>query len=109
MRKFFPGGHPADNQFVYQIVSDDAVVGALWIGSFTSERPNEWWVWEIEIDEEHRGKGHGRAAMMLAEGIAREHGAIKIGLNVFGHNTAAQNLYVSLGFTTTAVNMSKQL
>ena len=47
--------------------------------------------------------------MLLAEHQARAHGATQLGLNVFGHNTVARQLYDSMGYELTAINMRKQL
>jgi ribosomal protein S18 acetylase RimI-like enzyme len=121
----FPGGRPAPGHLVHDVVvtaSDGdgegagdgdgpgedggTVVGVLWIGPF-AEGSDAWWVWDVEIDEQHRGAGHGRAAMQLAEEEAARHGAATLGLNVFGYNTAARALYESLGYETTAVQMRK--
>ena len=131
----FPGGRPAPGHLVHDVVAtasgedgdgdgDGAgaeagaeagagagedggtVVGVLWIGPFAGGS-DAWWVWDVEIDEQHRGAGHGRAAMQLAEEEAARHGAATLGLNVFGYNTAARALYESLGYETTAVQMRK--
>ena len=61
------------------------------------------------IDEEFRGRGYGREAMLLAEQLARREGALTLGLNVFGHNQVARTLYSSLGYEETAVQMRKAL
>ncbi|MDN3905792.1 GNAT family N-acetyltransferase [Arthrobacter sp. YD2] len=66
-----------------------------------------WWVSDIEIHEDHRGKGYGRAAMQLAEVAAAEQGAATLGLNVFGYNTVARDLYESLGYETVSMQMRK--
>ena len=113
----FPGGRPAPGHLVHDVLASDegdagdaggggTVVGVLWIGPF-AEGSDAWWVWDVEIDEQHRGAGHGRAAMQLAEEEAARHGAATLGLNVFGYNTAARALYESLGYETTAVQMRK--
>ncbi|ARJ04469.1 hypothetical protein GCM10010988_32550 [Cnuibacter physcomitrellae] len=114
-REYFPDGRPAEGQLVFQVVERDegsgreTVVGALWIGLLEPEQPTAWWVLDVEIDEEHRGKGYGRAAMRLAEEEARARGGDRIGLNVFGPNTVARSLYDSLGYRVTATNMTKEL
>ncbi|WP_378144985.1 GNAT family N-acetyltransferase [Cnuibacter sp. UC19_7] len=114
-QEYFPGGRPAEGQLVFQVVErgedggDDTVVGALWIGLLDPDQPTAWWVLDVEIDEEHRGKGYGRAAMRLAEQEARARGGDRIGLNVFGPNTVARSLYDSLGYRVTATNMTKEL
>ena len=63
----------------------------------------------MEIGEEHRGRGYGRAAMLLAEEEARRRGLNRIELNVFGGNTIARNLYRSLGYVETSAQMAKDL
>ena len=47
--------------------------------------------------------------MLLAEAEARRRGFDRIGLNVFGGNEVARNLYRSLGYTENAIVMSKTL
>ncbi len=68
-----------------------------------------FWVWEVVVDEQHRGRGLGRAAMLLAEEQARAAGAVELGLNVFGYNTVARALYESLAYETLSMQMRKQL
>ncbi|MCU1481545.1 MAG: family N-acetyltransferase [Subtercola sp.] len=107
--RYFPDGRMVEPHVVLQVMADGAPVGVLWIGPLDDERPQEWWVFDVDIDQKHRGKGYGRAAMQLAEVVARERGAVKLGLNVFGTNTVAQQLYRSLDYTTTAITMWKPL
>ena len=107
--EYFPDGRPAEGHVVFQVVDGDEVVGALWIGLLDPSEPSHWWVYDIEIDEPHRGKGHGRAAMRLAEEEARARGGVRLGLNVFGPNTVARSLYDSLGYRVAATNMTKEL
>ncbi len=107
--EYFPDGRPAAGQLVFEVMDGDAVVGALWLGPVSPERPAEWWVFDVEIAAAHRGQGYGRAAMTLGEGEARQRGATKLGLNVFAHNAVAHGLYSSLGYEPTAINMSKPL
>jgi ribosomal protein S18 acetylase RimI-like enzyme len=107
--QYFPGGRPASGHLVLRVLADDEPVGVLWLGPFAPAHPHDWWVFDVEIDEAHRGRGYGRAAMRLAEERARAHGAVKLGLNVFGHNTVARGLYESLGYGTTAITMAKTL
>jgi hypothetical protein len=39
------------------------------------------WIWEITIEEPHRGRGLGKAAMVVAERRARSQGATDLGFN----------------------------
>jgi ribosomal protein S18 acetylase RimI-like enzyme len=106
----FPNGKASPDHLLYRLLDENgAEVGMLWIGPHDQARPASWWVWYVEIDEPHRGRGFGRAAMQLAEVEARAHGANELGLNVFGGNVVARSLYESLGYETTAVNMRKEL
>ncbi len=66
-------------------------------------------VYDIDIDEAVRGRGHGREAMQLAEGQARRHGLHALALNVWGHNAVARAPYLSLGYRETSVQMRKDL
>jgi ribosomal protein S18 acetylase RimI-like enzyme len=108
IERLFPGGSPAPGQRVGRLVLSGQVIGCLWIGMARSD-PERWWVWDVKIEEEFRGQGHGRQAMLLAETLAREEGALTMGLNVFGHNQVARGLYSSLGYDETAVQMRKTL
>lgn len=47
--------------------------------------------------------------MILAGDYARQQGAHTLGLNVFGFNVAARNLYQSIGYEPTAIQMRKRL
>ena len=105
----FPDGQPGPGQHLYRVEEDGEQIGSLWIGRVSSEKPATWWVWDIAIDEGDRGRGLGRATMLLAEREARSHGATELGLNVFGRNTVALHLYETLGYNTVAVRMSKKL
>jgi len=107
--QWFPDGAPLPEHFVWDLVDDaDAVVGYLWIGPF-SPGSAEWWVFDVEVAEEHRRRGHARRAIAAAHDVARANGAASIGLNVFGYNTGAQDLYAQLGYRVTATQMQLPL
>jgi ribosomal protein S18 acetylase RimI-like enzyme len=108
-RELFPGGRPAPGHFLYAVAEDDRRVGSLWIGSASEARPGEWWVWDVVIDESARGRGLGKACMLLAEREAAANGATRLGLSVFDHNPVAAHLYESLGYETVSRRMSKTL
>jgi ribosomal protein S18 acetylase RimI-like enzyme len=107
-QQLFPGGQPAEGQLVGQVIASEGPVGHLWVGPAGTD-PSRWWVWDVAIEEAFRGRGYGRAAMELAEQLARARGAATMGLNVFGHNHAARQLYTSLGYAEAAVVMRKDL
>jgi ribosomal protein S18 acetylase RimI-like enzyme len=66
-------------------------------------------VFDIEIDAEHRGRGLGRAAMLAAERVVADAGRSVIGLNVFGPNRRARRLYESLGYRTESMQLAKDI
>ena len=81
----------------------------MWVGPHPQGLEDARWIYDIEIDDEHRGRGLGRAALTLAEEHAASTGARTLGLNVFGQNTVARGLYASAGYRETAIIMSKAL
>ncbi|MHA7303744.1 GNAT family N-acetyltransferase [Arthrobacter sp. TMN-49] len=87
----FPAGIPTTDNAVFDVVDDTGTIaGYLWIGTDSSEDSHSWWVWDIVVNKEQRGKGLGRATMKLAEDYARSQGAHTLGLSVFGFNHAAR-------------------
>lgn len=80
-------------------------VGTLWL----SLRGEHGYVFDVETDAAHRGRGHGRSLMLLAEARSVAAGKRILGLNVFAGNTPAERLYASLGYTTVEYSMYKPL
>jgi ribosomal protein S18 acetylase RimI-like enzyme len=94
---------------MYAVEEDGEPVGHLWIGERRLQQRRVLWIWDVYVDEAHRGRGLGRAAMQLVEEEARRRGLQKIELNVFGGNTVARSLYRTLGYEEIAVQMGKEL
>jgi ribosomal protein S18 acetylase RimI-like enzyme len=103
------GERPSLGQHIFDVVSDGDVVGILWLGHQPSRAPNEWFIYNIAIDEGRRGTGLGRATMVAAEEYVRSKSGTRLGLNVFGANTVARRLYESLDYQTMSVSMYKDL
>ncbi|MFH8869482.1 GNAT family N-acetyltransferase [Streptomyces griseus] len=105
-----PDGLATDGTHFEVLVRASRVVGHVWVAR--RELPpggDAGFVFDVEVREEHRGRGHGRTLMLLAEGITRGWGADRLGLHVFATNTPALRLYESLGYTTTRYNLAKAL
>jgi ribosomal protein S18 acetylase RimI-like enzyme len=81
----------------------------VWLGAGQDGRPDVWFLWSIEIDVAARGHGLGRQEVRLAEDFARDGGATKLELNVFGNNSVARALYESLNYRILTIHMSKLL
>ena len=110
MARSFPEGTQSPGNEVFHVTNEvGTAVGYLWIGQDVTTDPGAWWVWDVFINADQRGRGHGRTTMLLGEEHARSHGARSLGLSVFGFNTGARGLYDSLGYETTSVKMLKKL
>jgi GNAT superfamily N-acetyltransferase len=107
--QYFPAGRAREGHRHYRVLDGDDAVGQLWLGPPPDGKPGAEWIYYVEVDEAMRGRGYGRSAMLLAEQDARDHGAVEMGLNVFGPNAVARRLYESVGYEATAINMVKQL
>ncbi|MFD4598505.1 GNAT family N-acetyltransferase [Streptomyces sp. NPDC058464] len=80
-------------------------VGTLWLALWK----DQVWVYDVETDAAHRGRGHGRTLMLLAENQTIAAGRRVLGLNVFAGNTPAERLYESLGYVTVSYVLYKNL
>lgn len=85
-------------------------VGYLWIGldRLGTSKPFAW-IYDIEVVENQRGQGYGRALLRAAEEETLKNGVPTLGLNVFGSNKVARKLYESSGYSITQMTMSKEL
>ena len=106
-----PSGLATENTLLLTALSASGEeIGYLWIGLRRSSNPADGaWIYDIELYEEFRGKGYGRSLLMEAERQTKAHGVKKLGLNVFGSNKVARNLYESAGYEITSQQMSKEL
>lgn len=105
----FPGGRPAEGQFMMHVEDAGRSVGLLWMGRPLNEAKGTWYVYFVEVNDDQRGRGYGRAAMEAAEAWTRDRGGTRVGLNVFGPNVVARSLYDSLGYQVMATVMYKDL
>jgi ribosomal protein S18 acetylase RimI-like enzyme len=109
-RELMPDGLASEGLMMNVAVKDGRIVGWIWTGVRELEPGTRGgYVYDIEVAEEWRGHGYGRALMLLAERGAVEAGERLLGLHVFAGNTPAIRLYESLGYRTTQVNQSKKL
>lgn len=106
-----PAGRLNPDHRIGHVMAAGESVGHLWVARDDSG----WYVWDVAIKPEFQGRGFGRAAMELAEEIARADGANAIGLSVLVTNDIARTLYRSLGYEVVEpqsgplLRMTKQL
>ena len=106
-----PEGTDTEGHYLY-LLRDRAAgeeVGVVWLAVQDSGVGRSVWIYDIEIHEPFRRKGHGTRALRAVERRASELGAEKLELHVFGHNPGARALYERSGFTPTSIVMSKSL
>ncbi|MGW2183470.1 GNAT family N-acetyltransferase [Streptomyces sp. NPDC001732] len=105
-----PDGLDTEGVFLHVLVAGDAVVGHVWVSTREEiEGVSAGYVFDVEVAEEHRGHGHGRALMQQAERLVLAAGPRRLGLHVFAANTPALRLYDSLGYRTDRYNLAKAL
>jgi ribosomal protein S18 acetylase RimI-like enzyme len=108
--RLLPNGAAGPGHHLFAVEEEESGerVGDLWLAERSSDfEGTAAFVYSIEIYEPFRGRGYGRAAMLLAEDEVRSRGLSHIALNVFGGNAVARSLYHSLGYVETAVFMRK--
>ena len=109
MARILPKGLETPGHWIFAIEVGAERVGRLWLADRTMDGRQVMFVYDVEIDELHRGRGLGRAAMLEAEEQARARGIGRMELNVFGGNDVARGLYRSLGYVERAVSMGKDI
>jgi RimJ/RimL family protein N-acetyltransferase len=102
-----PEGPATPDHFLYSVRDESipAEVGMLWVSLRDSGR--SLWIYDIIVHERFRRRGYATRILDLVEGKARELGAGKVELHVFGHNHGARALYEKMGYRPTSVIMAK--
>ncbi|MFE5873402.1 GNAT family N-acetyltransferase [Streptomyces roseifaciens] len=109
-RALLPDGAATAGTMLRVLTHEDTPVGTLWAAlRDTGPDTPDAYVYDVEVVPAHRGRGHGRSLMLLAEAEVLAHGARTLGLNVFAGNTPALRLYESLGYLPTAYHLYKPL
>ncbi|MFB4425804.1 GNAT family N-acetyltransferase [Streptomyces sp. QL37] len=105
-----PDGLATPGMYFHVLVHDGAVVGYVWVARRdVPDGDDLGYVFDVEVREEYRGRGYGRALMHLAEAVTLDAGLGLLGLHVFADNTPALRLYESLGYEVTQYNLAKAL
>jgi ribosomal protein S18 acetylase RimI-like enzyme len=94
------------------IVEDAATgerVGYTWWADRELDAGPAAWIYDVYIDEPHRGRGFGRGLMEAVEAQVREAGLARMELHVWVDNEPALSLYRSLGFVPAGMEMFKRL
>ena len=110
-QRLLPEGPATKDAYLFEIrdVETNAVVGTLWLAVQDTTGTRTGYVYNVEIADEHRGKGHARRAFEALEPFCRNLGVASIGLHVFAFNAPARRLYETLGYEVTGMTMRKSL
>ncbi|WP_042364368.1 GNAT family N-acetyltransferase [Streptacidiphilus neutrinimicus] len=124
----FPQGQHSPGVSIDNLLAGDEVVGTIWVSTLTADtaaeagagtgtdagtdavaEPRAAWVYNVKVREAFRGRGYGRALMLLAERVTLAAGLRELALNVHAGNVPAERLYESLGYRTFRWAVAKQL
>jgi ribosomal protein S18 acetylase RimI-like enzyme len=107
--ELLPDGLASPGMHLWTAVVGDEPVGMGWFELRQRASGVSAWIFDISVDQGHRGKGYGRALLDALHDAARALGATSMTLNVFGDNATAIRLYESSGYAVTAQQMKKEL
>jgi diamine N-acetyltransferase len=82
------------------IYADEEMVGFAMYGP-EEDDPSLFWIDRLMIAEGQRGKGYGRAALLMILDEAKSKGFSRIGLSTEPENLKAIQLYENVGFKAT--------
>jgi ribosomal protein S18 acetylase RimI-like enzyme len=104
-----PQGLLTKSQYLYFVFNYDQEIGWFWFGKKVEGKKEFGYIYDIYLLPEHRGKGYGKNLMSVIESEIKSLGFKTIRLQVFGHNTIAQKLYLNSGFHITNIMMNKEI
>jgi ribosomal protein S18 acetylase RimI-like enzyme len=107
-RALLPDGVGTPGHELRTLAHDGTDVGTVWVALRMPDRPGGY-VFDVKVDRDHRGHGHGRSLMLVAERVCLAAGLPVLGLNVYADNAPARALYDSLGYRPTAYQLWKPL
>ncbi|ARF54441.1 GNAT family N-acetyltransferase [Streptomyces gilvosporeus] len=106
--EMLPDG-PDTHGHALRILRHDGVdVGTLWLAVEIPGHPGGYVV-DVRVDPAHRGRGHGRTLMLVAERLCLAAGQPVLGLTVYADNAPALGLYEALGYRPTAYELWKPI
>jgi ribosomal protein S18 acetylase RimI-like enzyme len=109
LESLLPQGLQTRDHYIYTLVDGEQAVGMIWLKAQLDRAVKSGFIYDVMVDEKFRGKGYGRHLMTLIEEKARELDLKSIGLHVFAYNKVAKNLYESMGYEVSGLNMTRKL
>jgi GNAT superfamily N-acetyltransferase len=109
-RELLPDGHATADTALLALSHRGSDAGHLWLRLRDPAKPEtDAWVFQVAVEEAHRGRGHGRTLMLAAERECHTAGVRALGLNVCCDNPVATSLCESLGYRVTDHHLGKAL
>jgi ribosomal protein S18 acetylase RimI-like enzyme len=110
-QELLPQGLATPDHHLFEIreSAQGATVGYIWFAAEDRHGIRGAFVYDVEIKEAYRRRGHATRAFQALELRVAAMGLSTIGLHVFGHNAGAQALYQQLGYAVTGINMLKKV
>lgn len=104
-----PHGRLSEGHLLWTAYDGTRAVGEAWVHLRPRSDGLHAFGYQLEVREDLRCQGYGRAVVTAALRECRKRGAVSAGLTVFGFNEGARRIYEALGFELTAQTMSKPL
>jgi ribosomal protein S18 acetylase RimI-like enzyme len=109
LAELLPHGTRTEGMILRTVAADGVPVGWVWAGLPAPPRPGLGWLHHLEIDEPHRSRGYGRAAVAAIEAELVRRGVASLGLHVDGSDLGARRFADRLGYRLLAQQMAKDL
>ncbi|MEV5145259.1 GNAT family N-acetyltransferase [Streptomyces sp. NPDC052727] len=94
--KLLPQGLETPDHSILVLEAAGERIGTGWLKH--GHLPGATYGYSLHVQERHRGKGYGRAAMAAGEQVALAAGDSVLMFTVWGGNEVAMNLYTSAGY-----------
>ncbi|GGU69595.1 N-acetyltransferase [Streptomyces albospinus] len=103
-----PNGAATPHHTLRVLAHEGTDVGTLWLALRLPGQPGGY-VFDVRVAPGHRGEGHGRTLMLVAERECVAAGRSSLALNVYPDNAPALGLYGALGYRITAYRLWKPI
>lgn len=104
-----PRGRLSEGHLLWTAYDGPVRVGEVWVQLRERSDGLHAFGYQLEVREELRRNGYGRAVVEAALHACRQRGAVSAGLSVFGSDDGARRIYEQAGFDLTAQTMTKPL
>ncbi len=97
----------SESSMLFLMYLNDNVIGMFTIGNYYSPTGRKFWLEDVVIDSKYRGKSLGKRMLKKALEIVSTFGTSTLMLTSKPVRIAANNLYISLGFSKKDTNVYK--